>query len=198
MKKLDINVDLDGIVVSLHDKWMAVYNAEYGGNLAMEQITDWDMAKFVPPEHSKIIFDIIGRPGFFADIEPIPGAIEGLKQLQARGHNVTLVTAGSGNALTDKETWIKVYAPNMLNHCIMVQGKTPKGAIRADVLFDDGPHNILDFRKNNPAGFIASICYPYMTMEARCQTNLILPYIDPVFCWREFLRNIDILAGSAR
>jgi 5'(3')-deoxyribonucleotidase len=177
--------------------WLAAYNRRFRKKktdkfLTLDQITNWDMHTLVPETFA--IYKFIERKDFFRKLPPIPGAIEGTKKLLDSGHDVTLLSAGSGHALSDKAFWIMEHMEFMKNRAVFTHGKTPKGAFRADVLIDDGPHNISGFRKENPNAFIVAIDYPY-TAPARGDADLLVPYTDPE-PWTKIVAGIQGFAES--
>jgi 5'-nucleotidase len=167
--------DMDGVVADLLAHWLAVYNYEFRRNVRVSDITDWDTGKCVPD--GAAVYPIIERPGFFGELPVMPGAVEGLEALLARGHDVFLVSAGAGWALSDKSHWVAKHMPFMRNRMLLTNGKTPKGLVRGDVLIDDGPHNLIDFKKRNPAACAIACAYPYTT-PGLAVADFVVPFID--------------------
>lgn len=135
-----IAVDVDGTVANLMDVWLSRYNRDYNDNLRFEQITEWDVSKFVKPECGERIYSYLDDPTIYNDVSPIEGAVDGVNSLRLAGHRVVFVTAG-GEA--SKYEWLLKYGflDNRKDYVRCVD----KSLIRADVLVDDGPHNLAVF-----------------------------------------------------
>jgi 5'(3')-deoxyribonucleotidase len=143
--------DIDCVVADLLGPWLAAYNAEYAQDVRVEDVSSWDLGACVP--HGDEVYQIIRRPGFFASLPLLGGAKEGLEELLAKGNDVYLVSAAySASAFAEKFDWVRKHLPFMNDRVFLTDGKTPKGLIRGDVLIDDGPHNLIDFKERNPNG----------------------------------------------
>ncbi len=158
MKKV-ILCDMDGIVVDLTKKWLATYNRDHDDNLTIADLTEWELSKHT--KKGAKINDYLYSPNFFLDVDPIYGAIEGLKELQDAGHHVVILSAPSwpGNSATDKISWIKKHAP-FLNKRDIILGHN-KFLVKGDVLIDDSPTNIQSYRAHWPTSKIMTIAYPF-------------------------------------
>lgn len=185
--------DIDSVVADLLRPWLATYNAERGHHIQVCDITDWNTGKCVPD--GAVVFEIIDRPGFFEGLPLLPGASDGLKALIGQGHEVYLVSAASAGALSEKSRWVRKHLPFMRDRLFLTDGKTPKGLIRGDVLIDDGPHNLIDFKKRNPKGIAIACDYPY-TAPARSISDLVVPFHeDSAAGWKAITEYL--LAGLA-
>jgi 5'-nucleotidase len=157
VKKLDILCDMDCIVVDLMGPWIERWNARGGRQVKMEEINVWNTASLFGKEFS----DVIDEPGFFRHLPALPGALDGLQQLLADGHNVVLVSACSERAASDKIAWIKEYAPFMKDRAFISVGKTPKVQVEGHILIDDGPHNLVAYQEKRTEAITLSIEWPY-------------------------------------
>ena len=145
--------DLDGIVTDLVTKWLAVYNRDYHDNLTLADITSWNWDQFVKPEVGKRIYHYLSRPGFFADLKPIPGAIGTLERLSHR-LELVVVTASPGSGMRDKADWVRQHLPFVPKHNLVVTYR--KDLVLGDFMFDDAPRNLA----HTPATRII-MDYPY-------------------------------------
>lgn len=78
--------------------------------------------------------------GAYFEMEPIPGAIEAVRELIARGHDVWLATkppTAVPHALADKLRWVMRHIPELTRKVIFT---ADKGCLRGDYLIDDRPH----------------------------------------------------------
>lgn len=145
--------DLDGICCNLAKKWLAVYNRDYNDNLTEAEIIEWEWHKFVKPECGKRIYHYLSRPGFFLDLEPIPGCIESLERLQ-HVCELVVVTASPAAAAGDKIRWVRQNLPMVPRENIVLTYR--KDLVRGDFMFDDAVKNL----RNHPATRIL-MDYPY-------------------------------------
>lgn len=145
--------DLDGICTNLAKKWLAVYNQDWGDHLTLADIVAWEWHRFVKPECGKRIYHYLNRPGFFADLEPIPGCIEVLGRLAERTELV-VVTASPKEAAEAKMTWVRRHLPFVPRHNIVITYR--KDLVRGDFMFDDAPRNLRYFQ-----GIRILMDYPY-------------------------------------
>lgn len=78
--------------------------------------------------------------GFFADLEPVDGALEYVQKLyQTKGVELEVVTkpvASSPISYTEKVCWIARWFPYLLNKITLTQNKEN---IKGDILIDDTP-----------------------------------------------------------
>lgn len=82
-----VYVDMDGVLCDYEKAWSAEYNEDYN-------------------RHPQ------SRVGFFRDLKPLPGAIEGFKALVGAGHDVYILTAPSiknPHSWSEKAEWIEEY-----------------------------------------------------------------------------------------
>jgi 5'(3')-deoxyribonucleotidase len=87
-------------------------------------------------------------PYAYLDMDPIPGALEGVRSLIGMGHEVWLATkppTGIPQAYADKVQWVLRHLPDLKRRIILTHDKS---LLLGDVLIDDRPHkaNANDFR----------------------------------------------------
>jgi 5'(3')-deoxyribonucleotidase len=105
-----ICIDMDGIVADLLTKWLRVYNDEWNDDLTIADIQTWETHDYVNPDLGRGIYQLIERAGFFDDLAPISGAIEGVTKLVEAGHEVVLATAAaSGDSARAKVEWVQTH-----------------------------------------------------------------------------------------
>lgn len=161
--------DLDGICTNLAKKWLAHYNRDWNDNLTLNEIVEWEWHRFVKPECGSRIYHYLNRPGFFADLEPIPGAVETLASLANRVELV-VVTASPREAMQDKVQWVRRHLPFVPRHNIVITYR--KDLVRGDFMFDDAPRNLRHFQ-----GVRILMDYPYNRDFHDCHR---------VYSWAEF------------
>jgi 5'-nucleotidase len=165
-------IDMDGVLCDLVKKWFAVYNAQHHDTLRAEQMREW--GPHVYAKRGRAIYRYLSQPGFFLDLEPLPGAIEGMHQLVKCGHDVVIVTAARhGHA--DKLSWVRKNLPFFDLHQVVFAHR--KELVRGDVLFDDAPHNLAAFA---PYGLPVAMAYPYNEGAVGQRVHNWLEFIDLV------------------
>jgi 5'-nucleotidase len=191
-----VGIDLDGIVVDLPTAWYRECNAQFGDDLTVEKVRDWD-----PVPYAKCgdkVFEVLKRPGFYAGLDPLPGAVEGVARLVDEGHQVVIVSAVPKRAPAawgDKAAWVQHHLPMVdPNNVVLTHNKS---LVKLDVLFDDGPHNLLDYYEAWPAAYLATIAYPYneeVIARLRPENPRFLPaghYTDTAAAWHAFTLWVD-------
>ena len=153
MAKPVLLFDLDGICCNLMKKWLAVYNRDWHDHLTEADITSWNWDEFAKPACGKRIYHYLNQPGFFADLEPIPGCVESLSRLE-RIVEPVVVTASPKEACADKIRWVKTHLPMIPRGNIALTYR--KDLVRGDFMFDDAPKNLI----HHPATRIM-LDYPY-------------------------------------
>ena len=192
---LTILVDMDGIISALHKKWLDTYNAEHGTSFCVGDITTWDThtaLKCAPRD----IYSIIERPGFFLDIEPLPGAVKSLKYLVDAGHKVRVLSASSKYAASDKMEWVEKYLPFLSFKDVILAYS--KDWVCGDVLIDDGPHNLTAYQDAWSDSLVVGIKYPYNeSLQGRMVEGNPTPIFladgwnDPEAAWAAILDRIE-------
>ncbi|MFO7173545.1 MAG: 5'(3')-deoxyribonucleotidase [Bacillota bacterium] len=177
--------DLDGICADLASKWLEHYNRDWNDNLTLDRITEWEWHRFVKPECGTRIYHYLNRPGFFADLRPIPGAVETLAALSERVE-IVVVTASPREAMRDKVQWVRRHLPFVPRENIVITYR--KDLVRGDFLFDDAPRNLRNF-----PGIRIMMDYPYNRDFHDCYR---------VHSWTEFRqlmeRLLDAMAAGER
>mgnify|MGYP000121489099 CR=1 FL=1 len=139
MKRLGI--DLDDVLNCFNEGWIAAYNNLSGDALTVEDITAWDIDRFVKPKWKGRIFpEIVLKPGFFAGLPEREGAADFLKWACAR-FDTCIVSASQCATVPEKAEWLRAHFP-----FFQLENFIPcwdKSLLRLDFLLDDGPHNAL-------------------------------------------------------
>lgn len=133
-----IGCDVDDTISMMMESWLRLYNRDFLDDLQKEQITDWDISKFVKPEAKQKIYQYINEPQVFSVAQPVKDALESINMLKSRGHRVIYVTANS--PLGIKEQWLKGYGflDTMENFYLAYD----KSLILCDYLIDDKYENV--------------------------------------------------------
>lgn len=144
--KLTLLIDMDNVTANLLKKWLDIYNEKYNDTLKPEQITTWGLHTQATKCSPSDFYGIIAKPGFFADLEVMPHAVDVIKRLHDAGHNIYFLTATPYNNPTcgfDKCNWVQLHfsflEKEARNRVIQAHHKH---MIIGDLLFDDSPSNL--------------------------------------------------------
>lgn len=141
-----ILVDVDSVIADLMPAWLRVYNKEYDDSLRVEQITEWDMTKFVKPECGTKIYSYLHDPSLYDEVFPIDGAISSIHWLRQHGYDIRFVTSGIQPA---KIIWLGNKGLLMSEHFLFspdVVIAHDKRLINGDILIDDNLKNCESFQ----------------------------------------------------
>ena len=141
-KRPCVLLDLDDILNKFVPYLLETYNKMSGDNLTEEEVTDWEIPKFVLPEWKDRIFskEITWRDGFFFDVPIQDGAVDFVNKLM-EWSDVYIVSACYFATVPDKANWIMKHFPLFdIRRFIPCYDKK---MIKGDVLLDDAPHNLV-------------------------------------------------------
>lgn len=138
-----ILVDVDGVVADLCTNWLAFYNRDYNDSVQLEQITEWDIHKFLKPECGTKMYEYLKDPSIYDEVKPIPGAQEAIEYLRIHGEKIAYLTSGF---FTSKAEWLHRHGflLGSWQFAKDIVVASDKSLIHGDVLIDDGLHNITD------------------------------------------------------
>lgn len=135
-----ILIDLDDTIADWSGRFDKGLDGRFGSD-GIRRSTDqtgFDLFEGHSSEQKRIIREVMSEPSFYAELEPIPGAIEAIKEMVAEGHDVFIVTSpwvSNPTCASDKLAWVeKNLGTNWGRRTIITADKT---VIRGDVLFDD-------------------------------------------------------------
>jgi 5'-nucleotidase len=149
-------IDMDSVICDLMTEWHNRYNKDYDDTLTVDQLKCWDSAKYVKPECGEKIYDYLHEPGLFLHLKYLPNSIDVLSRL-SQNFEIILVTSSVSTAFSEKEQWVEEYLPFIGTENIIFTHRKDK--ICGDLLFDDAPHNLINFKST---GRIAvAMDYPY-------------------------------------
>lgn len=141
VKPKSILVDLDMVITDFHGGFQEVWKREYPDRqiIPVEERTSFYLIKDYDSIYEADIERIINAEGFLLNLKPLPGALDGFKELIAKYANVRVCTTSLKNPFSPGEKWQWVYK-NLGKKCaeemIICNDKT---LIKADYLIDDRP-----------------------------------------------------------
>ncbi|MHB8407774.1 MAG: 5' nucleotidase, NT5C type [Acidiferrobacterales bacterium] len=140
-------IDMDQVICKWLERILEYYNYDKKTNVQLEDVKSWNVVDTLGPNSEDFIRSCMRYPELYRDLDPVEGAIEGIKKLQEQGHDVIIATAvpkSAGIAYHGKLEWIRRNMPFFsLNNFVAIQRKD---LLQGDILLDDGAHNIRPFR----------------------------------------------------
>ena len=140
MKKLRILVDIDEVLNNLLEGWVAYLNERYNTAANAQDLTAWDLTELYPSLTCGEVNAPLYEDALWKTLEPKAESVEYLKRMIDDGHDVYIVTASVYQTISVKMDWLFFHYPYLTwDNVIMTRRKQ---LIRADVLIDDGIHNL--------------------------------------------------------
>lgn len=140
---LPVLVDVDGVVADLNTEWLRRYNEEYDDSLTCDQLTGWDLTRFVKPECGGRIYKYLHQDDLYDGVQPIAGALEGIEALRVAGWRVVFLTSSTPAGAKGKMRWLDRHKfTERTRHNKDVIIAHDKALVRGAVLVDDGAHNV--------------------------------------------------------
>lgn len=138
-----IAFDLDDVFSwNMHDL-LKLYNTVSGDTLQPENITCWNAERFVKPGYEDFFEKTFKSPGWFRNVRPRQDMQSLIAALTTRAR-IIVVTAFYPSACLDKAAWLAEHYPTIDTRNLIFCNV--KDCIHADLLFDDGTHNLVDFK----------------------------------------------------
>ncbi|MCA9478489.1 MAG: 5'-3'-deoxyribonucleotidase [Nanoarchaeota archaeon] len=134
-------VDMDGVLAQYYNQFLKRWRQEYPDRdfIHEEDLQAHDLDKSYPEAYRDDINLIISAPDFFESLDPLPGAIEGIKEL-AKHNKVFICTAPSihnTRCAHGKTKWVRKHlGKEWLRNLIITKDKT---VVHGDFLIDDKP-----------------------------------------------------------
>lgn len=180
-----IVLDMDEVITDTLTPWIKQYNEDWNDKLTISQITEWNLHTAVKPECGHKIYNYLNNEGFFYNLKPLPGAVDGFNKLLESGHDVVVATAvprGSKFSYNEKLEWFSKHIPQWDQKGFMSVHK--KDWLRGDIMFDDGHHNLRGF-----CG--VAVCFDKPWNQ---QSNFDYSISDyRVKNWEQFLETIEVI-----
>ena len=139
-----IAVDMDDTLVGLLPAWVEYLNKQYNLKVRVEDIKQWDMRKSFPTLNDKEIYGPLETDDFWDSVVPLPYARSYLYKLFKEGHTIRVVTASHPKTVDAKISRALCPYFNFIGYKDVIVAYD-KSCIQADVLIDDGPHNLKNF-----------------------------------------------------
>lgn len=139
MKKKVIAIDIDDTVAYLLKSWIKAVNK--GENEDVKEVTNWDIASHF--KCGKKVYCYL-KHDLYRNLDVIEDSQEVIKELTIH-YEVYFVTSATEfiESLVAKVEWIKEHFPFIPMKNVVLCGD--KSIIKADIMIDDGVHNLEKF-----------------------------------------------------
>lgn len=138
-----ILVDMDGTIAdwgAAFDRYLDRYGNAAAGIKRHREQTTFNLYDGCTPKEAAVVDAVMDAPGFYAGLEPIPGALDALVEMVDAGHDVALVTSPwptNPTCASDKLTWVlRHLGYDWAHRTIITSDKT---RVHGDYLIDDKP-----------------------------------------------------------
>jgi 5'(3')-deoxyribonucleotidase len=159
---LRLGIDLDGVVADFNRGWTSVYNRVFEADLTADMVTTWDsplaLTHFPDMDEFWDWAKNHGGHSVFRHLEPYPGAVETLRELNREGHDLVILTAKPDWAVHDTLKWVADHRiPTREIHCT-----EDKHAVTCDVYLDDAPAQLRSLTtRRAPAATVCRFVRPW-------------------------------------
>ena len=139
-----VAVDMDEVLADSLGKHLRAYNAAFGVGVTAADLAGRHLEDSVPAAHTAAVQALMEEPGFFRDLEVIPGSQQALRALQGR-YEVFVASAAMEvpTSFADKYAWLRERFPFVPPSHIVFCGD--KAVLDADYLVDDTPRHFNRF-----------------------------------------------------
>lgn len=156
-----LGIDLDGVVADFNQGWVDLYNRQFGTHITLEDSKRWEA--MLEEAHFETMdqfwewaADIDGH-SLFWHLEPYPGAVEALHDLNAEGHEIVILTYKPDYAIEDTYGWIRRHGiPTAEIHIL-----EDKWLVDCDVYLEDGPHVLPGLVEHRPNDTVCRYVRPW-------------------------------------
>lgn len=138
-------LDVDGVIADFMGDALEAIRKVSGKTHTREEVTDWDFFGCLdvsPADKKSVLEYFIKAPGFAYNLEPLPGAVEGVKKIAAIA-DVFFVTSpwrSSPTWVYDRDRWLVKYFGSTLGRKVI--HTEHKYLVRGNVLVDDKPEHV--------------------------------------------------------
>lgn len=158
-----ICVDVDETIAKLHEVWLDRYNKKYDDDLQTDDVTDWEIHRFVKPECNFDIYRMLECDDMYDEVQPVPGALETVEWIRGRGHRVVFVSSTVRQTFDAKLDWLGRHGFTDKRKDFVAA--RDKSLVRGDFLIDDNYDNCKGFYCAGARGALL-VTAPWNTHQA--------------------------------
>lgn len=145
MMKPRIAIDMDDVLADTVGKFIDIYRRDFDTEALPTVFREKSFHELLEKDVYKKLADYVHEPGFFTDIAVMPGAQEVTRELSEKYDLfVTSAAMEFRNSLSEKYDWLDEHFPHIHWKNRVFCGD--KSIIRADVMIDDMPYNLVSFQ----------------------------------------------------
>lgn len=155
---------MDSILAHLLPRLFAIYEDKHGNSPRIDEMITWDFLN--TGETGKRVNTILTTPGVFRSLDPIEGALEGVREILGMGVEGYICSSPGKwtECVPEKSAWLDQHLPEIdYHHRIFAH---PKWLVYGDYLIDDSGWNAQQWKQRHPQGKALSITYPYNRSES--------------------------------
>lgn len=156
-----IAIDMDEVLADSLGKHLAVCNRAFGTHLVRGDVGPGGIEGCLPAELHEAAEKLLLEPGFFRDLDVMPGAQDAVRALSER-YEVFVASAAMEvpTSFADKYAWLREHFDFLPRSHIVFCGD--KAVVHTDYLIDDNPRQFLRF-----AGTPVLFSAPHNLLETR-------------------------------
>ncbi len=143
--------DADEVLVDFQTPTLDVMERVTGVRREPHDFNTWDIFTVLTPEQLEAVFAEIQSPGYCSRLQPLPGAVEGLREIQkfADVYVVTSPFFGASTWSHERTTWLGDHFGISKEDIVHTRAKH---LVVGDALLDDKPDNVLSWAEHHPDG----------------------------------------------
>lgn len=197
---MKLAIDIDDVLSDSLTALITFHNETYGSSYTDENILEfsyWGFLGAKREEANKKYFEFTDSPYFF-ETKPLKGAVEAMKTLSARGHELYVITGRPLFVKEKTELWLAKHFPNIFQELFWTNARLDKTdyssywgrpkaeickEIGATVLVDD----LLEYARDSE-GLSVIILNRFWNQKAALESNMIRAND-----WQEVVNEVDKL-----
>eukprot|EP01039_Chlorochromonas_danica_P002521 gene2521-2761_t len=168
-------LDMDGALID----WDNAFRVKWAHRCPIDRTRSYFMEHCVDPAYYQEAINTFMVKGFFECLEPMPGALDALKEMESDGLKLFICSApvkGSKFCAQEKIDWVKRHLGEAwLDRLILCQDKT---MVAGDLLIDDKPYEYL-----SPGGKHTTATWKQILFDAPYNRQKRLPRM---FRWNDW------------
>lgn len=144
-----IAVDIDGTVADLYTELFRMYNEDFNDNITYrEAMGGYDSKTWKLKPECTDIESYFERPHLYDNVQPMQGALEGIKYLRELGYRIVFNSTCFINRSDDKLKWLvrETFLKDTKRLFKDWMVVSDKSLINAHIMIDDRPENIYKFK----------------------------------------------------
>lgn len=144
---LTVALDVDDVLADTSPAWIAAVNARHGLDISVNDWTQWDLSAIYDRQIASNIYHELAFPDFYENVTPLAGAVDAVNALREAGLRCIFVTreVDSHGLAGRKWDWLRRHGMATTEHRKDYFEAVDKSVFRAELLVDDGLHNLLPF-----------------------------------------------------